>query len=1562
MSKTLGLDLGTNSIGWALIENENNHNSLADKGVLIFSEGVKKEKGQEKSRAAERTSYRSARRLKFRRKIRKYQTLLVLAEYEMCPLTIEEVKEWRKSNFKKYPNNPEFLKWLKTDDSKKINPYYYRDKASREKIDKLKLGRAFYHMAQRRGFLSNRLDQSDKGIIEKHKPDLELIFSEASNPVKLKKSIDNFFEQFDIIEKKQKDLNEGEKKLKTLYNGLIRTLKDESNLGELKDKLNERLSKRDNLGVVKEGISELDEKIQESKSETLGQYFWKLYQSNRHDINNKIRTNYTSREDHYLVEFELICKTQGLVGINKDKTDPSEKYHGLVKRLYKAIFFQRPLKSQKGLIGKCSLEPKNPRCSVSRPEYELYRMYGFINTIKVKTPNDENFRFLNQSERQQIIPKFYRKSKPTFTFEDIKNTLGKNNRYNFKDRATVSGCPTIASLINVFGLNWREVIYESYTDKNILNRKTKEVIRLKNKDEVVADIWHVLSTYSSVEKLEDFGNKKLNLNAEKANKFSKIQLKKDYASLSLYAINKILPYLEKGLLYSHAVFMANMDKVVNPAKWKNEVDRKFIEDGIRKILDDHQEENKVLFAIKSVLSNCFDNNYAYSREAEAGYKIDILNQLKKEFGERTWDLKKSKNIIHQNAFDSFIKCLKERNFIKIKRIDEKVIDFLKGQNENGEVFCKDESLLEKLYHPSEIEKFKNAIIRDSEENEFRGLGSPDVGSIKNPMAMRALHQLKKLINTLVIEKRIDENTKVNIELSRQLNDANKRKAIEKWQNDRKELFQLYKQKIKELYKEETGNELKDITEKDILKFGFALEQRADGALVNKEDILKYSLWEEQNHICLYTGKTISLSSFLGRNPTFDIEHTLPRSRSWDNSLMNKTLCDLTFNRKDKGNKIPYELSNNEDILPRIQHWKQRYEKLSDEIQKLLRQTRGASDKEQKDNLIQKRHYLQMEYSYWKGKYDRFEMKEIKEGFKNSQAVDTGIITKYATAYLKSLFNKVYSVKGEMVAEYRKSWGLHDTFKDKQNKTQYKEKDRSNHIHHCVDAVTIASMDKKKYDRLAHAWGLEEQGEYDKAKKELEREKPWKTFTEDVRKLEEDVLIVHQNKDVLPIQTKKKYRKRGKIQYKKVDQLPKEFLNKKEGKDYLVNKDNGQKSYKIPVFQQGDTVRGSLHQDTFYGAIKQPLKGEDGKIVFDDKGRMLFTVDKKTGEEEIYYVVRKEISNLKQSDVSKIVDQNIKSIIEDAQKKKLISFNNNGAKVVGTVWQNEEKQIPLKKVRVFTPSVKSPLKDFKRHAKPFLSSKEYKQQFNVVNDENYCMAIYEAKGKGDKVLRAYEIVNNIDAGDFYKLSKYKDREEDNIALIPELHIETGFPLKHQNSKPLIIKKGQSCIILKDESDSVDWNDKNWLNSRLYIITGIDKDGIKLSHHQDARAGTDALKFMNDVINRQKFESVLPDLEKLKHTNVTSLKSDFKNEEVKVKDLFKEIQNLLNTFYKENNIVDAKGKIKSIKLKESGLTTPKGGDVIDNHKLFPYIKLKVSGFYAKIEGIDFNIDPTGKIIVL
>ena len=492
MTKILGLDLGTNSIGWAIVDREGTDFSLIDKGVRIFSEGVKSEKGIESSRAAERTGYRSARKIKYRRKLRKYETLKILSLNGMCPLSIDEVEDWKKSGFKQYPLNPEFLKWLRTNEVENINPYFFRDRASKQKISLFELGRALYHIAQRRGFLSNRLDQSADGVIELHRPNIEDKIMDLSSTSELSIEIKDYFEGLDILEKNIKDLDEGDKKLKTLYNSLDKIIKaNGDDVEKAKAEIYQRLNRKEDQGAVKQHIGEISQAMKDGGFTTLGQYFYSLYNK------AKIRNQYTAREEHYLKEFEILCKIQNISGIIESEQLPEKRYIGLAKDLYKAIFFQRPLKSQKGLIGKCSLEKSKTRCAISHPDFEEYRMWTYINTIKIKTPEDETLRFLSSEERQKLIPKFLRK-KDNFNFEDLGNELilkgtkfefykssnAKSAHYlfNYRPKDTVAGCVVSASFKNVLGDDWKTKSY-TYQSKD---KDSKVVTR--NVD--YKDIWH----------------------------------------------------------------------------------------------------------------------------------------------------------------------------------------------------------------------------------------------------------------------------------------------------------------------------------------------------------------------------------------------------------------------------------------------------------------------------------------------------------------------------------------------------------------------------------------------------------------------------------------------------------------------------------------------------------------------------------------------------------------------------------------------------------------------------------------------------------------------------------------------------------------------------------------------------------------------------------------------------------------------------------------------------------------------------------------------------------------
>lgn len=1306
MAKILGLDLGTNSVGWAVVQKESGEDfQLLEKGVRIFQEGVKIEKGVEGSKAAERTGYRSARRIKYRRKLRKINTLKALLAFGYCPaLCNEELRAWQ---YKKiYPQHEDFKNWWRTNDQENSNPYFFRNLVASKRLDlsveanRFAIGRAFYHMAQRRGFLSNRLEGT-----------------------------------------KESD------------------------------------------GAVKKSISE----ITEAKGDkTLGQYFYSKYLNGE-----KIRDTYTHRNEHYLEEFDRICAIQEL---------PTE-FIGKVRR---SIFFQRPLKSQKGLIGKCVFEPNKPRCAVSRPEFEEYRMLCFVNNIKIKTPDDEKLRFLTDAEKEKVKTPFFRKSKEHFDFDDLAKQLAPKTQYkyfrardinpedwlfNYHMKTTVSGCPVSARFKGLFGDDFmgfqNEYVRESDGKKSTID---------------INDVWHVLYSYDSDEKLAEFAQNRLKFDDVQLKDFLKIRLKQDFASLSLKAIKKILPYLQSGLIYSHAVFLANMEEIIPQDIWKDKKNRDYIRDEIKLLIDTQNEEKDILTIVNGIITTARkpENNYSWSDETKVFFEKDLKIKIASYFGPKRYEAfpEEKKNRIELQALLLLEKQMQKNTgrgeYAKIQRIDERVLGFITDNFEVNKV------QLTKLYHPSAIDVYKPPV-KGKDGNYY--LGSPMVSSIRNPMAMRAMHQLRKVINELIKEELIDSSTKINIEMSRGLLNANERKALQNWQRDNETKRKNAADKIREHLNGEPSH----------------------------DEILKYQLWEEQQHRCVYTGNAIALSEFLGPNPNYDIEHTIPRSLSFDNSQANKTLCENRFNRSEKRNKIPFELSNYSEILDRIEGWKEKYEELDKQIQVAVRQSRGAMDKDSKDRFIQKRHKLSYQRNYWRDKYQRFTMKDVPDGFKNSQLVDTGIITKYSRMYLKTLFDKVYTVKGNTVADFRKIWGLQE---------EYIKKERVNHIHHCIDAITIACISKQQYEKLAefyHDW----EGLHIKGVEQLPpAEKPWVTFTEDVKAIEKEILVSHYTPDVLPKQSKKKLRKRGRIQYNKKGE---------------------------PIYLKGDTVRGSLHKDTFYGAIKRQEVNNKGEA-----------------EEKIKYVVRKPLDMLEDSHIKNIVDERVRTIITNARKEEKILRKAIEAlkKKLQKAEEHEEAQlkseiaaveeqiillyalpnkngapVPIKKVRLYQPTVTNPLPIKKQRDKSTKTSKPWKEDYYAMNDGNYMMAIYEGKDAKEKVIRDSEIVNNLEAGKYFKLSVQNVLKPQEINSCEGLvDFEKGTGKKELRLKGLV-KAGILVVFWENnESEIWDLSDEEKKN-RLYKIIGFESDGrIQFRFHQTAMQQSSSNKDEMTIVKYMKVNNL------------------------------------------------------------------------------------------------------------
>lgn len=1160
MTKILGIDTGTNSHGWAIVEKQADEYHLLDKGVDIFQEGVlKTEKGKEYSKAAERTAHKAARVRNYRIKLRKIRLLRILSDAHLCPpLSKVELSAWRLK--KEYPKNELFMQWQRTDDESEKTPYAYRHKCLHESLDfssitdRHILGRAFYHMIQRRGFLSNRKDQSG-----------------------------------------------------------------------------------DDTGMVKESISNLTQEMHDDGYEYLGDYFYSLYNKGE-----KIRNHYTARNEHYLAEFKAICEKQEL-----DKN----LGHEVVHQIEKAIFYQRPLKSQKGQVGKCVFEKNKTRCASSHPMYEEFRMLSFINNIKIQTPNDDVLRPLSSEERALIMPLFFRKSKKLFDFEDIAKKLAPKKQYGFYKKSSdaeipylfnypmdtsVSGCPVTTALKDIFGDNWIDSLCETYT-----------LAEGKSRLNVVNDIWHVLFFYTDDTKLAEFAKNRLQLNDEEARKFCKISLPGDYASLSLKAICKILPYLRRGLIYSHAVFLGNLCEVMPQYEW------------------DIEE----------------------MRNAAIEHIIHEMNQIDSKDA-RTFEV-----------------CIEEYLMEQYHVSEEK---------------------LKKLYHPSKMDKYPR-VLRTNDHGVYQ-LGSPRIDCVRNPMAMRSIFRLRKLVNRLLEEGKIDLDTEIHIEFARELNDANKRRAIAKFAKDNQKKNDEARKKI--------------------------IDKMGEEYNVKDDDILKCILWEEQGHICLYTGRQIAIPDFVGTSQKFDIEHTIPRSVDGDSTRMNLTLCDSRFNREIKKTKLPAELPNHDEIMARINDWREKYESLDGQIRKLRGKSKGATTKKLKDDIIYNRHLLELQRDYWRGKYLRFTMEIVPEGFSRRQGTDIGVISKYARLYLKSLFKHVYTVNGIATSDFRKIWGIQKA---------YSKKERVNHVHHCIDAIVIACIGLDEYNKLGSYYHDEENHEWYGMSKAYFK-KPWPTFVEDLKNVQDEILVYHYTPDNMPKQGRRKI-----LLDVEVDGIKK----------------------KKKVLCKGDAARGSLHSDTYYGAIEN-----DGVV---------------------RYVKRINLASMKVTDVKNIVDDAVRGIVEAAIREK-------GFKeaMAGTIWMNEEKQIPIKKVRCYT-SIKNPI-SFDKKKQRDLSDKEYKRNYYVTTKGNYIVALYVGSTKTGKRKTFCEFVNMMEAAGYYKTSNDKSVVGHNIVPLEKDDCQLAF----------ILKKGTMVIFYKETKEKVwDYSQKETVRN-LYYVSGIESDGrVTFKYHQEAR---------------------------------------------------------------------------------------------------------------------------------
>lgn len=777
MSKILGLDLGTNSIGWAIVNDESNE--IEGMGSRIFPMGVNNmgEGDNELSKNASRTNSRGVRRQLFRRRLRKKMLLKTLSKHKMCPLEDQDFKIWKDT--KQFPSE-KLAQWFA------LNPYELRYKALTEKLSLQEIGRLFYHMIQRRGFLSNsRKGGKDDGAIFKGKP--------------------------------------------------------------------------------KEGKIGINETLQSIENKTLGTYLFEVYPKENAPFKDgleRIRNRYTTRE-MYVDEFEQIWRkqngfhnelTQDLKTILGGRKEDGFKEDGI-------LFHQRPLRSQKHLVGNCSFEPTKTKSPISAISFELFRVYQWVNTVEC------NGIKISQDEREKMVEVLLSKEKPSF--KDLKKAIGKMDAYykfNYKNDDKIIGTYTISKLSS-----------KKFFDKQWFSYTQKEQ----------EDIWHILYFFDSKEKVKKYAIKHWGFKEEKANAISNFNLKEGYASLSRKAINNILPFLKKGFTYDVAVVFGGIKNVLGK-QWEELSDEK------RNFLNDNIED-----IARSKISG--------------GFIKEVKDLLKKEYS------------------------------LSDKKLNN-------------------------LYHHSSLINAKTILERLPVNN----IADKEIQSIRNPIVITALFELRKLVNALIEEH--GKFDKIKVELARNLKQSKS---------------QRNKERINQKRLERENDRVKAEVEKY--------------TRVTHESILKYKLWEECKKTCPYTGVQIPLSNLFSGE--VQIEHIHPWSRSLNDSFANKTLCWANENRK-KGNKTPYEFYGKDES-----NWVT----IKERALKLFSNTK--------------------EYPKSYQKFKRFVQQKFDEDFTSRQLNDTRYISKEAKNYLMQICKNVSVAPGQMTSNLRHKWGLNSVLNNVNKKSR-----------------------------------------------------------------------------------------------------------------------------------------------------------------------------------------------------------------------------------------------------------------------------------------------------------------------------------------------------------------------------------------------------------------------------------------------------------------------------------------------------------------------------------------------
>lgn len=1015
MKRILGLDLGTNSIGWALTNNDfdNKLGSIEGIGsrIIPMSQDVlgKFDSGVSISQTAERTKYRGARRIVQRFLLRRERLHRVLNILDLLPQHYAEAIDFEKKFGQFKPEREEKLSFYKNERGKNeflfleshqemlaefqlTNPalkqvpydwtiYYLRKKALTQKISKEELAWILLNFNQKRGYYQLRGEEidSDKNItFETLK--VERVEDSGS---KIKGTEDALFDiYFENGWKYDKQTTKPEDWLGKIREFIVST--SILSNGESKRTYKKVDSEKDWIAIK----SKTEQTINQSEK-SVGTF---IYDALLKNPNQKIKGELvrTIERKFYKDELSKILKAQTV--FNNEIFGDRSLYKKCIDELYRhndshknnikdksfeylflqdIIFYQRPLKSKTSLISDCSLEfvPIKDKKGALVKDSNGNQVMRPLKCIAKSNPIFQEFRLLQFVKNLKIYKK------------EIVNDVDVTNNY----------LKTEEDLVELF---------------NFLNDR-KEI-------DQISFIKHLLKSLKLKGKLLDAEVAKYRWN---------------------FVEDKIYPCNETRNQFLNAIAKIDVDKSFFDAK--NTQDLWHIlysvtdKTELYSIKPDTGVQSGALstFAKRHNLSDDFVLNFSKIKPYKKEYGSFSEKAIKKllplmRFGSN-WD---EKNIdattlaridkIQTGEFDENMRT----------RVREKAIHLSKTTDFQGlPLWLASYIIYDRHSEASDVSKWKSpADIEHFLKYDFKQ------HSLRNPIVEQVITETLRVVKDIwqnYGEGKENFFNEIHIELGREMkNDKATREKLTKKisENENTNL------RIKAILTELKNNGVDDIrpyspSQQEILKI---YEEGVYSSEIKKEkleeidkirknakptpsEIIKYKLWLEQGYISPYTGNTIPLSKLF--TTAYQIEHIIPQSRLFDDSLSNKVICESEVNEL-KSNMTALEfILKNEDRIVTLNGGK---------TVKIF--TKDAYSK-----------HITTYYNKNKNKQKRLLSEEIPEKFIERQLNDT----KYISKIIKNILSKIVreddeqevtskhivSLNGSITSRMKQDWGLNDVW-------------------------------------------------------------------------------------------------------------------------------------------------------------------------------------------------------------------------------------------------------------------------------------------------------------------------------------------------------------------------------------------------------------------------------------------------------------------------------------------------------------------------------------------------------